>query len=89
MIGFGTSYSDAKILYGIQEVNCSIWLEVCQILSILISLMFLGKIENAFREKNSEKIQQEMEAWLDTVFYYLMPIAFLLFTMARPICYIF
>lgn len=89
LIGFGTSYSDAKILYGIQEVNCSIWLEVCQILSILIFSMFLGKIENAFREKNSEKIQQEMEAWLDTVFYYLMPIAFLLFTMARPICYIF
>lgn len=89
LTSFGTSYIDAKILYGIQEVNCSIWLEGCQLLSILIFSLFIGKIENAFREKNGRKFQQETEAWLDTIFYYLMPIAFLLFTMARPICYIF
>lgn len=89
LTNMGISYSDAKLLYGIQAMNCDVWVEGGQLLSILIFALFVGRMEKAFCEKNGETFQQEMEDWLNTAFYYFIPVSFLLFSMARPIYYVF
>ncbi len=84
----GMAYEQAKLLYGIIQVQCAKLISIPQVLSIGFSAGLVPYMTIAMENHDRRALQKTVLSCLDSVFYIAMPICVMMFFLAEPIYYI-
>jgi O-antigen/teichoic acid export membrane protein len=83
------SYEQSVNLFGILELNCSLFTEGLQIASLILFNLFHEKLEETFYQKDMDGFCVILERWLNVFLYDLLPVSFSILVLAKPLYYIF
>ena len=85
---FGMPYEQAKLLYGIIQMQCDKITSIPQVLGIGFSAGLVPYMTISLEKRDFKELQKNIRECLETVFYIAIPICFALFVLARPIYYL-
>ncbi|MBP3892144.1 MAG: polysaccharide biosynthesis C-terminal domain-containing protein [Solobacterium sp.] len=84
----GMNYDNAKLLYGIIQVQVDKLTSIPQVLGIGFSAGIVPYMTVALENENFSMLRKNIQECLETVLFIALPICFAMFALARPIYYI-
>ncbi|MBO7703517.1 MAG: polysaccharide biosynthesis C-terminal domain-containing protein [Solobacterium sp.] len=85
---FGMPYEEAKLLYGIIQMQCDKITSIPQVLGIGFSAGVVPYMTIALEKRDFKELQKNVRECLETVFYIAIPICFVMYVLARPVYYL-
>ena len=84
----GVSYGDARLLYGIIQLQCDKLTSIPQVLGIGFSAGIVPYMTIALEGKNYTQLRRNIRECLETTLFIGMPVCFVMLMLARPVYYI-
>lgn len=84
----GMAYEQAKLIYGIIEVQCNKLTSIPQVLGVGFSAGIVPYMTIALESNNMVQLRKNIRECLDTVLYIAVPVCFCMTFLARPIYFI-
>lgn len=86
--GLGMAYEEAKLIYGIIEVQCNKLTSIPQVLGVGFSAGIVPYMTIALESNNMVQLRKNIRDCLDTVLFIAVPVCFCMIFLARPIYFI-
>lgn len=84
----GMNYNEAKLVYGIIELQCDKLTSIPQVLGAGFSAGVVPYMTISLENRNMEELRKNIRDCLDTVLYIAVPICFCMFVLARPVYFV-
>lgn len=84
----GMNYNNAKLLYGIIQVQCDKLTSIPQVLGIGFSAGIVPYMTVALENNDMDTLRRNIRECLETVLFIAVPVCFAMYALARPIYYI-
>ena len=84
----GMPYADAKLLYGIIQLQCDKLTSIPQVLGMGFSAGIVPYMTIALETKNYTQLRRNVRECLETTLFIGMPVCFIMLVLARPVYYV-
>ncbi len=86
--GLGIPYTDARLLYGIIQVQCDKLTSIPQVLGIGFSAGIVPYMTIALENRNLTQLRRNIRECLETTLFIGAPVCFIMLVLARPVYYV-